>query len=99
MSQIVALPAVILVHAFAPWAVPAALAAIGGGHFLPYTWIHRTWLYTVLGSTVSVGSFVMTGLLREHAFTPVLLFMSACYAISATLLLRGRVRHEAAAAR
>ena len=99
LSQIVALPAVILVFAFAPWAVPAALAAIGGGHFLPYSWIHRTPLYTALGLVVSIGSFVLTGLLREQAFAPVLLFMSVCYAISATLLLRGKVRHEAAATR
>ena len=88
MSQIVALPAVIIVYSFAPWAVPAAFAAVGGAHFLPYAWLQRTPVYIVLGIAISAGSCVITAMLREQAFAPVLLFMSACYGISATLILR-----------
>jgi hypothetical protein len=90
-SQIVALPAVIMTFSFAPWAVPAAFAAIGGGHFLPYMWLQRTRIYLVLGIVVSLGSWLLTVMLREAAFTPVLLFVAACYWISATFLWRSKV--------
>lgn len=90
MSQIVALPAVILVFTLAPWAVPAAFAAVGGGHFLPYAWLQRTRVYIVLAVVVSVGALLITGMLREQAFAPVLLFMTACYWTSAAMILRTR---------
>jgi hypothetical protein len=90
MSQIVALPAVILVYSFAPWAVPAAFAAVGAAHFFPYSWMHRTPVYIVLGIVISVGSFFITGTLREQSFTPVLLFVSACYATAASVILRAQ---------
>ena len=42
LVQVVALPSVILVYTLNPAYVPAVFAAIGGGHFLPYAWLHRT---------------------------------------------------------
>ena len=94
MSQIVALPAVLIVYSFAPWAVPAAFAAVGAGHFVPYAWLQRTPVYIGLAIAISVGSSLITAVLRDRAFAPVLLFMSACYAISATLILRSRIVRE-----
>jgi hypothetical protein len=88
MSQIVGLPAVIIVYMFAPWAVPAAFAAVGGAHFFPYSWLQRTPVYVVLGITISAGACIITALLRDQAFAPVLLFVSACYWVSAMLVLR-----------
>jgi hypothetical protein len=90
MSQIVALPAVVLVYFFAPWAVPAAFAAVGAAHFFPYSWLHRTPVYVALGIVISTGSFIITGILREQAFTPVLLFVSAAYATASVVILRGK---------
>jgi hypothetical protein len=98
MSQIVGLPAVILVYTFAPWATPAAFASVGGAHFFPYSWLQRTPVYITLGIVISAGSFILTGALREQAFAPVLLFVSACYFISATFILRTRTSRETATA-
>lgn len=87
MSQIVAIPAVILAFSFHPAFVPAAMAAIGGGHFLPYAWLHRTPIYVILGVVVSVGAFAISVVLKQASFSPVLFFISACYFAAAPLLL------------
>jgi hypothetical protein len=76
MSQILALPAVLLVYQFAPAAVPAAMAGVGAAHFLPYAWLQRTRLYIVLGVAASVGPFALTILLRGAAAPWVLLYLS-----------------------
>ena len=39
----------LIANSYHPALVPAAFAAIGGGHFLPYAWLHRTRLYVALG--------------------------------------------------
>lgn len=88
MTQVVALPAVITAYAFHPWLVPAAMAAVGGGHFLPYAWMHRTRVYTVLGVAVSLGSFALTLALRGSCMPWVLLYLSAAYAVAAVLVRR-----------
>ena len=88
MSQTVALPVVILVYSLNPVGVPAALAAIAGGHFLPYAWLQRTRLYAVLGAVVSLGGLAITIALGKQSFSYVLLFLSASYFVSAPLLYR-----------
>jgi hypothetical protein len=90
MVQVVALPAVLIVYSLNPAYVPAAFAAIGGGHFLPYAWLHRTRLYIVLGVAVSLGSLLLTILLREAAFPYIPLFWSASYGAAALILWRTR---------
>lgn len=87
MSQIVALPAVILAYSLHPAYVPAAMAAIGGGHFLPYAWLHRTRIYLILGVAVSLGALALSLTLGVRSFSPVLFFTSACYGIAAPLLM------------
>jgi hypothetical protein len=74
LVQVVALPAVILVYTLNPAYVPAVFAAIGGGHFLPYAWLHRTRLYIVLGVAIALGSLLLTALLGTAAFPYVPLF-------------------------
>lgn len=88
MSQIVALPAALLVYMFAPWAVPAAMAAIGGGHFLPYTWLQRSRAYLALGIAVSAGAWAITLILREAAMPVVLFYIAALYFLSAAVVYR-----------
>lgn len=88
MSQIVALPVVVLVYLLEPAYVPAAMAAIGGGHFLPYAWLQRTRLYVALGAAVSVGALALALWLGRESFPAVLFYVSACYAAAAPLLLR-----------
>jgi hypothetical protein len=68
---------------------------VGGGHFLPYSWLHRTPLYWRLGVIVSLGAAAITIALGEHAFAPVLFYLTACYWSAAGILLRSRMTHAA----
>jgi len=88
MSQIVALPAVIVAYSLRPDLVPVAMAAVGGGHFLPYAWLQRTPVYAVLGVVVSLGAFALQVLFKAGAFPWILLFMALCYAVSAPMVYR-----------
>ena len=88
MSQVVALPAVIIAYNLNPATVPAVLAAIGGGHFLPYTWLHRTQLYAALGVAIAIGAFVLQVVLRAAAFPYILLYVAVVYWIMAPLVYR-----------
>jgi hypothetical protein len=86
-SQLVALPAVILAFNLHPAYVPAAMAAIGGAHFLPYAWLHRTRIYTVLGIAISVGAFALALTLKRASFPWVLFYMTALYWLAAPWLV------------
>jgi hypothetical protein len=88
MSQLVALPVALLAFNLHPATVPAAMAAIGGAHFLPYAWLHRTPLYSILGVAISIGAFALTLMLKKDALPYVLIYMTALYWITAPLLVR-----------
>lgn len=67
--QIVALPAVIYVFDLDPLLVPAAFAAVGGAHFLPYVWLQRTPIYGVLAVFTAFAPWgLIIALGREAAF-------------------------------
>lgn len=93
MTQVLALPAVIIVYELNPAYVPAVFGAIGGGHFLPYAWLHRTRIYIVLGIIVSLGSFALMMIWGEAAFPYVPLFWGATYWVFAGVL-RMRFRSQ-----
>lgn len=88
MVQIVALPAVIMLYPDHPELVPAALAAVGGAHFLPYVWLHETRIYLVLAIAVSLVSWVLSGVFGADAHRAVLVWWAACYVVAAVALLR-----------
>ena len=88
MTQILALPAVLIAYALAPWATAGAFAAIGGGHFLPYAWLQRSKAYMWLGIAVSAGSYALTISLEEQSFAWVLFYVAACYWIATPLVYR-----------
>lgn len=88
MSQVVALPVVIAMFSLNPGGVPLAMASIGGAHFLPYAWLQRTRAYVVLGVAVAVGAYAIQMALGALAFPWVLLFMSACYWVTAPVVYR-----------
>ena len=92
MSQIVALPAVIIAFSLNPATVPAALAAVGGGHFLPYAWLQRTRIYFALGVAISLGAFVLQIILQAAAFPWILMFVGAAYWTAAPLVYRNAAR-------
>jgi hypothetical protein len=88
MSQILALPIVLIVYQFVPAAVPAAMGAIGAAHFLPYVWLQRMHVYLGLAIAASVGPFTLAVTLRGSAAPWTLLFLSATYIVTAMLVRR-----------
>jgi hypothetical protein len=98
MSQVVALPAVIVTYSLDPDMVPVVLAAIGGGHFLPYAWLHRTNAYAALATAVALGAFALQVLLRDAAFPVILAYVGVAYWVAAPIVYRRAARLVAAAA-
>jgi hypothetical protein len=88
MSQALGLPALILVYSLNPGGIPLALASLGGVHFLPYAWLHRTRLYVFFAFAVSLGAFAIQIALGTAAFSYVLLYVAIVYWITAPLVYR-----------
>jgi hypothetical protein len=88
MSQILALPAIIVAYTLDPRLVPVVLAAVGGAHFLPYAWLHRTQLYAALAVAISVGAFILQLVLRSESFPYILFYMSLVYWVMVPLVYR-----------
>lgn len=59
VAQGLALPASIVVYNLDPLYLPVVFAATNGGHFLPYSWLHRTRTYVVLALVASFGPFAL----------------------------------------
>ena len=68
MSQLLILPAAVVVYGLDPAGVPVVMAAIIGGHFLPYAWIHKSRLYIAMGLVVSGVPFALYVLLVDVSF-------------------------------
>jgi hypothetical protein len=92
MAQALVIPALIVVYSLNPGAVPVVLAGIGGMHFLPYAWLHRTRIYLVLGVAIAIGAFTLQLILGAVAFTYILLYVGMLYWIAAPLLYRHAAR-------
>lgn len=88
VSQALAIPALIVTYSLNPGAVPVVLAGIGGMHFLPYAWLHRTRLYAILAGAIALGAFALQVILGSDAFSVILLFIAALYWIAAPLVYR-----------
>jgi hypothetical protein len=95
--QLPALPAVIIVYSLNPAYVPAAFAAIVGGHFLPYIWIQRSALYGALAGIVALVPFGLLVALGEGAFYWINLVVGATLVIFA-FLVRAQAERELGAA-
>lgn len=88
MSQALALPFLIVVYNIDPSQIPVVMAGLGGVHFLPYAWLHRTNIYAILGVTISVGAFVLILVLKSAAYPITLLFVGIIYWVGAPLVYR-----------
>ena len=88
MSQALGLPLLILVYSLNPGGLPLALASLGGVHFLPYAWLHRTNLYIYFAVAVSLGAFAIQLWLATKGFSYVLLYVAVVYWIAAPLVYR-----------
>ena len=88
MSQGLVIPALIVVYTLNPGAIPVVLAGVGGMHFLPYAWLHRTRLYAVLGVVIALGAFALQIVLGAQAFSVILFFIALVYGLVAVLVFR-----------
>jgi hypothetical protein len=88
MSQALGLPVLILVYSLNPGGIPLALASLGGAHFLPYAWLHRTRIYIYFAAAVALGAFALQVWLGPAAFSYILLYVAAVYWITAPLVYR-----------
>jgi hypothetical protein len=92
MVQIVALPAVIMMYVVNPALVPATFAAIGGAHFLPYVWLHRSKVYLVVALVVSLGSWAIMLIGGDQAYQAVLVLWPLTYLVAGIVLLNKQRR-------
>lgn len=70
--QMLMLPAVFALYALQPKLVPMGLAAIMGGHFLPYWWIQRSKAYLWGAMAGALGPWLLTlfaGTQRSYHYT------------------------------
>ena len=88
MSQALALPFLIVVYNINPGQIPVVMAGLGGVHFLPYAWLHRTQIYAVLGVAVAVGAFALVLVLKSASYAYILLLVGIVYLIGAPLVYR-----------
>jgi hypothetical protein len=95
--QPVAFPAFLIVLDLAPQYVPAAFAAVVGAHFLPFSWLHKTNLYTALGIAVSASSFLLAAVVGRQSlhYTG---FLVGGILLAGALLVRAHARALANAA-
>ena len=93
MSQLPILLAAVVVYGLDPAGVPVAMAAIVGGHFLPYAWIHKSRLYIIMGVLVAVVPYVLYVLLGDASFYFVGFFVGGAL-LGFAFLLRTRIERE-----
>lgn len=86
--QIVAFPAAFLVYEGLPAYTPVALAALVGGHFLPFQWVYKTKLYSYLGIITSLGSLAIAIIFGMDALHYTGFFMGITLFIGALLAKR-----------
>jgi hypothetical protein len=88
ISQALAIPFLIVVYNINPGQIPVVMAGLGGVHFLPYGWLHRTRIYVALAAIISIGSFTLVLGLQTKAYEIILIFVGLCYWIAAPLVYR-----------
>ena len=88
MSQIAALPMVLLAYGVAPHATGVAIASVAAGHLVPYAWLHRTPIYLWLAPAVSVGTLAIAIGMKQEALPWTLFYMAGAYAVAGRMLYR-----------
>jgi len=88
MSQIAALPMVLLAFGLAPHTTGVALASVAAGHLVPYAWLHRSSIYLWLAPAVSIGTLLIALELKQEALPWTLFYMAGAYALAGVGLYR-----------
>jgi hypothetical protein len=82
----VAIPAVLIAYVKFPLYMPATMAALLGGHFLPYSWLYQTDVYLVLGLVVALTPALLLWLFKEQGFVPGPLVVGVVLIVAAVIL-------------
>jgi hypothetical protein len=98
MSQALGLPLLIVMYSLNPGGIPLAMASLGGVHFLPYAWLHRTRVYAVFAFVVAIGAFILQLTLGALAYGVILFYIAAVYWITSPLVYRHAAKMVRAAA-
>lgn len=98
MSQGLAIPFLIVIYSTDPGQIPVTMAGLGGVHFLPYAWLHRTRIYSFLAGAVAVGAFALVLALQGQSFSYILLWVGICYLVAAPMVMRHSRSVQTAAA-
>jgi len=88
ISRVLALPFLIVVYNIGPGQIPIVMAGLGGVHFMPYGWLHRTRIYVALAVVISIGAFALVIGLKTQANAYILLFVGVVYWVAAPLVYR-----------
>jgi hypothetical protein len=88
VSQVFALPVLVVAFQLNPRSIPVIMAGLGGVHFLPYSWLHHTRVYMVLAVAVSFGAFGLQILLGPVAFHIILFYVGLVYWLAAPFVYR-----------
>lgn len=86
MGKVVAFFAAVVAYMLNPALVATAFAAIVGGYYLPFAWMHGTRIYIVLGVIVGAAPWLMMVLAGIKSYPYVLLFWGTCDWIAAFLI-------------
>lgn len=86
ISQALAIPFLIVVYNINPGQIPVVMAGLGGMHFLPYAWLHRTRIYVVLAVIVSIGAYGLIIGLQTAAYAYILLLVGVSYLAAAPMV-------------
>lgn len=83
----VAFPAILIAYIKIPRYMPCIVAAILGGHFLPYSWLYKTDLYLFLGVAVAVVPSILIMYEKKYGHPLGPLFVGILLLIGAIILI------------
>ena len=89
VSQALAIPFLIVAYTVNPNQIPVIMAGLGGVHFLPYAWLHRTRLYIAIGVIISLGAFALIlASSVSNSYPYILLLVGLTYLAASPLVYR-----------
>lgn len=68
LTPALAFPAIITTYGMHPLYLPAVMAALLGGHFLPYSWLYQTPVYVWIGVAVAIIPGTLLLIFKERGF-------------------------------
>jgi hypothetical protein len=83
-----AIPFLIVIYNVNPGQIPVVLAGLGGVHFMPYAWLHRTRLYIIVAVIISLGAFGLVLMLQAASYQYILLLVGVAYLIASPFVYR-----------